>query len=171
MRKWKSKQAKALYDAYPKHVNNVRAEARIIALLKSGEIEYDVFMARVQAQRELWKHGIGVPKGLEFCPAMDQWIVKGGYENDDVLAECSPKNRLKVMFEAWHKTTRGNVLSGMDYHRSRFVWLHLRKLDRAIPGDLHLEAGDEYQWSVQRYGSIFAGEASDDIMSAIERLK
>lgn len=169
MRKWKSKQAKALYDAYPKHVYPTRAETRIIALLKSGELDYDVFMHRVQAQHKIWKHGIGVPSGLQFCPAMDQWLLKGGYDNEDVLDECSPNKRLKSMFEKWKQGLE--TTGGMDYLELRYVWLHLRKLDRAIPCDLFEVAGNDYNWSVFHYGSIYAGEASQDIMSAIERLK
>ncbi len=173
MRVWKSKQAEALYSEFPKRDKPTRAEATIVALLKSGEIDFETLMVRVKAFYRIWKPWLDNDEKMQFCPGMTPWLNAGSYDDDKVLAECSPKNRLKLMFEVWERKANNdwpNHGYPHDYHERKYVWLHLRKLDRDMPSDLHEEAGNQYNWSQRRYGSIFAGEAPTDIMAAVKEL-
>lgn len=161
--------AHAIYAAYPKKKGKVAALQAIAKALH--EVEYETLLLRTQAFAVLVEGKRGT-KDWDFVPYPATWFNKGCWDDEEVLAECSPGKRLKVLFEAWWEKVQ---LTGYwdhvyDYHERRYIWLHLCKLNPQLPADLHSEAGDQYQWSVRQYGSIYAGEASADIMDAVGRL-
>ncbi len=159
-----------VYDVYPKKVARKYALQMIEKLLLSGEIDFETLLVRTKSYAELVKGTRGTDD-WRFVPNPSTWFNQGRYDDDEVLAECAPAKRLKILFEAWWKPLKGTRLVGMDFHEARYVWLHLRKLDREIPIDLHEEAGNSYNWCQGYFGSIYAGEAPTDIMTAVKELQ